>query len=381
MANTDNMLEVREIRGRCEQREFVEFPLKLYKDVPQFCPPLYGDEMAIFGSKNIYNDTCDTVYYGAWRDGKMVGRIMGVIQKAANEKNGEKRVRFGRFDSIDDQEVANALFAAVEKWAVGRGMDTAHGPLGFSDLEREGLLIDGFDQGSTFEEQYNFPYYQKLIENCGYVKEVDWTESQLRVPKDYDGELEKLGDFVMRRYKLRIGPAKNVNDFIDKYADGLFDLIDKSYDNLYGTVPFTDAMKKQMIAGFRFIIDLRFVAVVLDENDRIVAFGVCFPGITDAVRKSGGRITPGMLLKFFKIKRKPRVIDLGLVGVDPEYMNRGISAVFAAALMRMLREDGVEYAETNLNLEDNYDILNLWKHFDRTENKRRRAFVKKLANG
>ena len=372
------MLEIREVRTLRERRQFVELPLKLYKDNPYFCPPLYSDEMAIFGRRNIYNETCETVYYGAWRNEIMVGRIMGIIQKAANEKNGEKRVRFGRFDSIDDQEVADGLFAAVECWAKSKGMDTAHGPLGFSDLEREGLLIEGFDYKSTFEEQYNFPYYQKLIEACGYRKEVDWTESRLRVPKDYDGELEKLGEFVMRRYKLHIGPAKNVNDFIDKYADGLFELIDKSYSHLYGTVPFTDAMKRQMIEGFRFIVDLRFVAVILDENDKMVAFGICFPGIIDAIRHSGGRITPGMLLRFFKAKKHPKIIDLGLVGVDPDYLNRGVSAVFASELMRMLKNDGIEYAETNLNLEDNYDIQNLWKHFDRLEHKRRRAFVKKL---
>ena len=373
------MVEVKEVSTRRQRKEFVEFPLRLYKGNPCFCPPLYGDEMAIFGPRNIYNDTCDTVYYLAYRDGKVVGRISGIIQRSANEKNNEKRVRFSRFDSIDDQEVADALFAAVESWAIARGMDTAHGPLGFSDLEREGLLIDGFDQLSTFEEQYNFPYYQKLIEACGYTKEVDWTESMLTVPEDYDGSLEKLGEFVMKRYKLHMGPAKNVQDFINRYADGLFELTDKSYDKLYGTVPFTDAMKKQMIDGFRFIVDLRYVAVILDENDKMLAFGVCFPSIIDAVRPSGGRITPGMLLRFLKNKRKPRVIDLGLVGVDPEYLNMGISAVFAAALMKMLREDGIEYAETNLNLEDNYDIQNLWKHFGRTVHKRRRAFVKKLA--
>ena len=207
---------------------------------------------------------------------------------------------------------------------------------------------------------------------------MDWTESQLRVPADYEGDLEKLGDFVMRRYKLHMGPAKNVNDFIDRYADGLFKLIDKSYDHLYGTVPFTDAMRKQMIEGFRFIIDLRYVAVILDENDKMVAFGICFPSLIEAIRSSDGHITPGMLIRFLKAKRKPRILDLGLVGVDPEYLNMGISAVFAAALMRMLKEDGVEYAETNLNLEDNYDIQNLWKHFDRRVHKRRRAFIKKL---
>lgn len=372
------MTDVREVRTRRDRRLFVEFPLKLYKGNPYFCPPLYGDEMAIFGNKNIYNDTCDTVYYLAWKDGSVAGRISGIIQKASNEKNGEKRVRFGRFDSIDDQEVASALLSAVESWALAKGMDTAHGPLGFSDLEREGLLIEGFDQYSTFEEQYNAPYYEKLIEACGYVKEVDWNESMLRVPADYDGSIEKLGEFVLRRYKLHLGPAKNVNDFIAKYADGLFDLIDRSYEHLYGTVPFTDKMKKQMIAGFRLIIDLRFVAVILDENDRMVAFGICFPSIFDAVRTAGGRITPLMLLRFLKAKRRPRTLELGLVGVDPEYLNKGISAVFAGAVMKMLREDGVEYADTNLNLEDNYDIQNLWKHFDRTINKKRRAYVKKL---
>ncbi|MBR4826361.1 MAG: GNAT family N-acetyltransferase [Bacteroidales bacterium] len=372
------MVEVREVRTRAERKAFVEFPLKLYKGNPWFCPPLYSDEMAIFGPRNIYNDTCDTVYYNAYREGVMVGRICGIIQKSANAKNGEKRARFGRFDSIDDQEVADALFNAVESWAVSMGMDTAHGPLGFSDLEREGLLIEGFDQPSTFEEQYNFPYYQKLIEACGYTKEVDWTESQLRVPANYDGGIEKLGDYVMKRFKLRRGPASSVKDFIDRYADGFFELIDKSYDKLYGTVPFTDAMKKQVIDAFRFIVDLRFVAVVLDENDKMVAMGACFPSIADAVRPSGGRITPGMLLRFLKARRKPRVIELGLVGVDPDYMNMGIGAAFAGAVMQMLREDGVEYAETNLNLEDNIAIQSLWNCFDRKVNKRRRAYVKKL---
>ena len=372
------MIDIIEVRTHRERKEFVEFPLCIYKDCPYFCPPLYGDEMGVFGDKNIYNDTCDTVYYIARREGKTVGRISGIIQKAANEKNGEKRVRFGRFDSINDQEVATALLKAVEDWAVGKGMDTAHGPLGFSDLEREGLLIEGFDQMSTFEEQYNYEYYAKLIENCGYTKEVDWTESKISVPEDYDGDLEKLGDFVMKRYKLRFGPAKNTNDFLDKYADGIFELLDKSYDKLYGTVPFTPSMRKQMISGFKFLLNLKYAAVILDENDKMISFAICFPSIVEAVRTAGGRITPLMLLRFLRAKRNPKVLDLCLVGVDPEYLNRGISAVFAAALMRMLKEGKIEYAETNLNLEDNYDIQNLWKHFGRVNHKRRRAYVKKL---
>lgn len=257
-------------------------------------------------------------------------------------------------------------------------MDTVCGPLGFSDLEREGLLIEGFDKLSTFEEQYNAPYYQRMIENCGYGKEVDWTESRIYPPEKNDGALARVTEKLMARYKLHFGPAKNVNDFLARYADGLFELLDKSYAHLYGTVPFTDGMKKLMIDNFRLIIDLDHVAVILDENDNIVCLGVCFPSIAEAVQPSGGRLTPLCLLRLLKALKHPKVIDLGLIGIDPAWANRGISVAISAALERMLREDGVEYAETNLNLEDNYAIQNQWKRFVAVQHKRRRAFVKRL---
>ena len=373
------MIQVAEVRTRKQRREFLDFANKLYKDNPCFVPPLYADEKKIFHKRYVYSDTCDTVYYNAYKDGRIAGRISGIIQKASNEKRGEKRVRFTRFDCIEDFEVARALFEAVEKWAVDRGMDTACGPLGFSDLEREGLLIEGFDQLSTFEEQYNAPWYPEFIERLGYTKEVDWTESKITAPTpEEQAEMDKLSAFVMRRYKLRIGEARNVNDFIRRYADGLFEILDKSYDHLYGTVPFTEGMKKLMIDNFRLIIDLKHVAVVLDENDKVVLLGICFPSIARAVQKSGGRLTPGCIIRLLKAIRKPEIIDLGLIGVDPEWLNRGVSVVVASELGRMLSEPGIRYAETNLNIEDNYAIQNLWRRFGREDHKRRRAYVKKL---
>ena len=173
------MIEVREVKTKKEQKEFLNFPLDLYDNNPYFVPPLYGDEKKIFKKNYMYLDQAEAIYFNAYKDNKIVGRISGIIQNAANEKNNEKRVRFTRFDSIDDQEVANALFSKVEAWAKEKGMDTVVGPLGFSDLEREGLLVEGFDQLSTFEEQYNYDYYPKLVENYGFVKEVDWLESKL----------------------------------------------------------------------------------------------------------------------------------------------------------------------------------------------------------
>ncbi len=372
------MVTVKEVKTKREQREFLQFPLKMYRDNPYFVPSLYGDEKKIFRADYIYNDICEAVYFNAYRDGRIVGRISGILQKSANEKNREKRVRFTRFDAIDDQEVADALLSAVENWARQKGMDTVCGPLGFSDLEREGLLIEGFDQLSTFEEQYNAPYYQRLIENCGYEKEVDWTESKIYAPEKNDGSLARVTEKLMARYNLHFGPAKNVNDFIDRYADGLFELLDKSYEKLYGTVPFTEGMKKLMIDNFRLIIDLDHVAVLLDENDNIVCLGICFPSIAKAVQPSHGHLTPAAIVRLLWAIKHPKIIDLGLIGIDPAWANRGISVAISAALEKMLREDGVEYAETNLNLEDNYAIQNQWKRFKTVMHKRRRSFVKKL---
>ncbi len=372
------MVEIREIKTRKEQLEFLKFPLEMYRGNDNFVPPLRGDEKKIFRSDYVYSDTCDSVFFGAYRDGKMVGRINGIIQRASNEKRGERRARFTRFDSIDDPEVSRALFGAVEKWAAEHGMDTVCGPLGYSDLEREGLLVEGFDELSTFEEQYNAEYYGALVEDAGYEKEVDWLESKIYPPEEDDGTLDRMADFILKRYDLHRGEAKSVNDFIKKYADGLFEVLDRGYENLYGTVPFSDRMKKMMISNFRLIIDLKRVAVILDREGRVVCLGVSFPSIARAVQKSDGKLTPAAIFRILRALKKPEIIDLGLVAVDPEYMNRGISAVISAGLLKMLKEDGIKYAETNLNLENNHAILNQWKRFRSVRHKRRRAYVKKI---
>lgn len=372
------MLEIREVKTKKEQRAFLNFPLKMYKDNPCFVPPLYMDEKKIFNDDYVYLDTCEAVYFNAYRDGKQVGRISGILQKASNELRNEKRVRFTRFDAVNDPEVAKGLFAAVEKWALDKGMDTICGPLGFSDLEREGLLIEGFDQLSTFEEQYNADYYQRLIEECGYEKEVDWLESKIMLPESDDGTLEKMTDFIMKRYDLHFGQSKNTRDFLKKYADQFFELLDSAYADIYGTVPFTDGMKKMMMDNFKLIIDTKHVAVILDQDEQVVCLGICFPSIARTVQKSGGHITPAALVKLLRAIKHPKIIDLGLVAVRRDYLNRGIATAISAELMKMLREDGVEYAETNLNLEDNSAILNMWKRFKTEQHKRRRSFVKKL---
>ena len=372
------MIEIREVKTKKERKQFVEFPLNLYKGNKYFVPPLYSDEMKIFSPDYAYYEQAEAVFYNAYRDGVIVGRINGINQRAANEKWGQRQVRFTRFDCIDDQEVASALLGAVEKWALKLGMNEIVGPLGFSDLEREGLLIEGFDQMNTFEEQYNYPYYQRLIENFGFVKDVDWLEHQLRAPKGgFDPKYRKISAMMLQKYNLHFGKAKNTRQFLDKYAEDIFDIWDETYDKLYGPVPFTPKMKKSLVGQFKLLINKKYLRVLFDEDEKIVAFGVAFPSISDAVRPSGGRLTPACIFRILKAIRRPKVLDLAVIGVTDKYKNKGISAAMLVELGDMLTEE-VEHAETNLNLETNIPIQNAWKYFDAIQNKRRRCFIKKL---
>ena len=372
------MIEVREVKTGKERRDFLNYPLKLYRKNKNYAPALYMDEKKIFRPGYVYYDTSKAVYFNAYKDGKMAGRISGILQKAANEKYGEKRIRFTRYDVIDDVEVSRALFQAVEDWGRSLGMEEIVGPLGFSDLEREGLLIDGCDKPATFEEQYNAPYYEKHVEALGFTTEAEWVESEVRPKKESAEAFDKLSELVMKRYELHWGQAKNTKEFLRKYKDDFFELLDKSYEKVYGTVPFTEGMKRMMIDNFNLIINLKYVAVILDKEERPVCFGICFPALGEALQKSGGKLYPWALPRILYAIRHPKVIDFGLIGVDPEWENRGVSICMAAGVMHMLEDDRIEHAETNLNLVDNASIRNLWKRFDSIEHKRRRAYIKKL---
>ncbi len=376
------MIEVQEVKTKQQQRQFLNFALDLYKGNPYFVPPLYSDEKKMFGKDFVYNDSCEWTCFVAYKDGKIAGRIQAIIQKDANAKNKEKRCRFCRFDAIEDLEVSKALFAAAENWARSKGMDTMVGPLNFSDLEREGMLVEGFEEPSTFEQNYNFPYYKEHVEALGYTKEIDWTASRLYGPESQEAldELEQLVAFIFKRYKLHYGTAKSGPDLLKKYAEGIFDLLDTSYEGLYGTVPFTEGMRRLVLENFAMVISPKHTAVILDENEKLVCFGLSFPGLAPALVGTRGKYTPWTLIKLLYYIKNPNILDLCLVGVDPEYLNRGISGALSLSIMKMLRDNHrVKWADTNLNLEDNYAILNQWRRFKSEECKRFRAYVKKLS--
>lgn len=372
------MVEIKEVKSKKDRREFIKFPLRLYKDNPYFVPALYADEKRLFAKETVYSEQAESVFYIAKKNGKTVGRIQGILQHVSNEKWGQKRVRFTRFDCIDDQEVANELFYTIEKWGWKKGMNEVVGPLGYSDLDREGLLVEGFDQISTFEEQYNYPYYDKLLENYGYKKEVDWVEYKLYAPQIIDERIERISNRMMEKYGLRLGVAKNSRDFVEKWGNEFFNVLDETYVDIYQSVPFTPKMKKALIDNFKLVLNVKYATVILDKNDKIVGFGIAFPSLGKALQKSGGRLTPATVVRVLKAIKSPKVIDLALIGVLPEYRNKAIATSIINEMIKMLTDGGIEYAETNLNLEANASVQNQWKAFENVQHKRRRSYIKKI---
>ena len=372
------MVTIKKVDGKREIKEFIEFPLRLYKGCKYFVPLIYADEKKLLLSGG-NTEIAESVFFLAQRDGKTVGRIQGIIQKQYNELHSERRVRFTRFDSIDDEEVSGALVEAVEGWARERGMDTVCGPLGFSDLDREGLLIEGFEENSTFEEQYNYEYYGRLIEASGYAKEVDWLEFELRAPEKKNPMLERIAARALELNKLHVADT-NIpkREYINKYADSFFDCLDECYGKLYGTVPLNKKQRAELIEQFMMIINVKFAVFICDESDKVVAFGLCFPGIGDAFKKSGGRLTLPTLIRLLKTAKSPKVVDLGLIAVRPEYQNSGINAVLVNGIADMLCSGTVEKCETNLNLETNTAVMAQWKYFNARQHKRRRSYIKNI---
>lgn len=372
------MLTVKELKTPRDIKEFIEFPLRLYKNCEFFVPPLYTDEKKLLKSGG-NSDIAESVFYIAEKDGETVGRIQGILQKQYNEIHKVKQIRFTRFDAINDSEVAKALFSAVEKWGLSHGMTEICGPLGFNDLDREGLLVEGFEENSTFEEQYNYEYYAKLIEDCGFSRDVDWLEYELRMPEKRNEMLTRVAKRTLELNKLHVADTNvSKKKYIEKYKDGFFECLDLCYRDLYGTVPISKEAQKELVSQFMMILNNEYLVLICDECERVVGFGLCFPAIGDAVKKSGGRLTLPTLIRIFRTVKNPETIDLGLVAILPEYQNAGINAVILDGMLEILSKGKVKTCETNLNLESNTAVRAQWKYFDARQHKRRRSYKKQL---
>ena len=373
------MIEIVEVKNKKDRKKFIDFPTKLYKGVKQYVHPLRMSEFELFNpKKNVSFEDCDVVYYLAYKDGEVVGRIAGILQKLYNKKSNEKRVRFTRFDCINDKEVAKALLSSVENWAKKMGMNIVHGPMGFNDLDREGLLVEGFDEVATFEEAYNFAYYKDLIENCGYQKEVDWIEFNIIMPSEVDEKTSRVADLVKQRYHLKNAEKTSKKAFIKKYAKQIFKLLDDAYGPLYGVVPYTDKLRKQIIDQFKLFISLDYMSLIVDENDEPIAWGFAIPSLSEVINKCEGRLTLKSIFQILKAVKKPSQLDLALIAVKPGWHSKGVPALIMREMVQSFIKHKIKSCETNLNLEDNLHIIQLWKNYEHRQHKRRRAYVKYL---
>lgn len=371
---------IKEVTSKKELKKFVKFNIDLYKGNPYHVPGLIEEEMVTLDKKkNPAFEFCDAIYFLAYKDGKIAGRIAGMINRKSNEVWNQQRARFGFLDFIDDTEVVNALFEAVEKWAAKQGMKEIHGPIGFTDMDHEGMLIEGFDQLGTMAAIYNYPYYPQHMERMGYSKDQDWHEFKIYIPEGIPEKHQRIGEIVKKKYGLKTMKFKKTKE-IWPYAQKIFETLNEAYAPLYGFAPLTQKQIDYYVKMYIPMIRLDLVTLIIrEEDDTVVGFGISLPSLSKAMQKVKGHLFPFGWIHLLKaLKTKPKVIDLYLTGVLPEYQNKGVNALLFNDLIPVYIGLGVEYAESNPELASNNAVQAQWDYFKCEHHKTRRAFIKKL---
>ncbi|MCH4155208.1 MAG: N-acetyltransferase [Muribaculaceae bacterium] len=374
-------IEIREIPAkRSELLKFVHFAIDLYKGNKYYVPSLVLDEVnTLTPSKNPAFDFCESKYFMAYKDGKPVGRIAGILNNVVNEKTGEKNVRFGFVDFIDDKEVSSALFEAVEKWGREKGMENIVGPLGFTDMDPEGMLVEGFDQLGTMETIYNYPYYPEHLESLGFEKDTDWKEFKIYIPKTIPDKMLRISKIIMERYGLRTIKYKSSKALVNDYGEAVFKLINSAYNNLYGYSPLTPRQIDQYIKMYLPLLPLNDIALIIDNDKKLVGVGISIPSLATALQKGRGRLFPFGWFHLLKaLKFHNDVVDLLLIAVAPEFKSKGVNSLLFIDLIPSYNGYGYVYAESNPELELNQRVQQQWEYFDFEQHKRRRAFKKSL---
>ena len=375
---------IKKVSTKRDLNRFISFNYELYKHNPYSVPDLYDDMLNTFNKqKNAAFEFCEAEYFLAYKDGKLAGRVAAIINRRANETWQKKEVRFGWIDFIDDTEVSEALIRAVEQWGKERGMTHIQGPLGFTDMDAEGMLIEGFDQLGTMATIYNYPYYPAHIERLGFRKDADWVEFKIYIPDAIPDKHRRISDLIQRKYNLKIKKYTSGKKIAQDYGQAIFELVNEAYQPLYGYSSLTQRQIDQYVKMYLPILDLRMVTLITDADDQLVAVGISMPSLARALQQSHGRLLPFgwfYLLKALFFKRRSHILDLLLVAVKPEYQNKGVNALLFSDLIPVYQQLGFEYAESNPELELNGKVQAQWDYFKTEQHKRRRAFVKEIDN-
>jgi GNAT superfamily N-acetyltransferase len=307
-----------------------------------------------------------------------VGRIAGLVNHAYNKKWNKNAIRFTRFDFIDDYKVSRALFDAVVGWGKEKKYTEIMGPIGFNDIDHEGMLVEGFDKLNMSVTFYNHPYYLTHMERLGLIKDIDWIEYKIKVPKEMDTRFERISDHLIKKegYKAVTYTDRKL---LYKEAFEAFSLIDVAFSKLYGTVPLTPEIIKNVIDGYIPLVNLNYICSVKDKDDKIIGFGVMVPSIAKALKKSDGKLFPFGILRMLRaLKGKNDTLEMYFVAVEPQLQSRGVPAIIITTLLKKLIANGIEYCETGPMLETNAAVHSMWRYFDKEQHKRRRCYIKQI---
>lgn len=378
--NSDE-ITIKEVKSKRDLRRFVQFGIDLYKGNPYYCPPIFFDEMNTFDPKsNPALDVCEHVIYMAYRDGEIVGRIVGLINHRANKAWGVKKCRFGWFDFIDDYEVFKALLDAVAEWGRSKNMLCLNGPVGFTDFDHQGLLLEGFNYNAPMASLYTHPYYVAHYEQYGLRKEADWIEYQITPPKEAPEKMRRVAQIVGQRYGLHTVKVRSVKELKKRYGYTYFDVLDEAYQKLYNYQPMTPQQKKYYCQMYFPLLNFDFVTMVANRDDEIVAVGLGMPSLSNALRKCRGRLFPFGWYHLIKALRAKKMtdFDLLLIAVRPDYQDKGLTALIFDEMTPYFAKYGIQRVETTSILETNHKSLASFADFEHIQHKRRRAYIKEL---
>ncbi|MDR2292185.1 MAG: N-acetyltransferase [Prevotellaceae bacterium] len=373
-------LTIKKISGKKDLKKFILFPFKLYKNNKYWIPPLISDEIKTLTAANPAHDFCEVAMWLVYKNNEPAGRIAGIINKRANETWNSKNVRFGWLDFIDDIAVSQLLVETVTDWGKSKGMTNICGPLGFTDMDYEGTLIEGFDQIATMSTIYNYPYYAHHLETLGFEKAADWIEYKIFIPESIPEKHKRITQIVQNKFGLEIKKYSNSKKLVADYGQAIFDLVNEAYAPLYGYVPLTQKQIDYYIKSYLPMINLKMITLITDTAGNLLGVGISIPSLAKALQKSQGRLLPFgwyHLLKALRAKNN-KVLDLLIVAIKPEYQNKGINALLFSDLIPVYQQLGFEYAESNPELEINEKVQSQWEYFKTVQHKRRRAFAKKI---
>ncbi len=369
-------IEIVKVQTSSDLRKFIGFPYEHFKGNKFWCPPMRMDEKQTLNrKKNPAFDFCEAEYWLAYKEKKIVGRIAGILNHRANERWNEKLVRFGWIDFIDDIEVSGKLIKTVADWGKEKGMDGIHGPLGFSDMDNEGMLIKGYEEIATLASIYNYPYYVDHMEKLGFTKAVDWVQYSFDIPQSIPDKVERLSVLVQEKYGLRLLKAKKAKELLP-YAGKMFELLNIAFDELYGFTKLTEKQIASYVKQYFGFVRPEFISFVLDKNDDVVGFGVSLPSLTKALQKSNGRLFPFGFIYILRALKKNDIIDMYINGVHPDYHGKGVNALYYNEMHKAYIKYHITTAITNPQLEDNAKALTIWKNFNGRQHLTRRCWIK-----